>query len=143
MAAELGDYRTVMRAGGAEFDSARVGFRIADSHCQVVQFLGFAQALEPFHRGDAGRKQIFAKTQVIETGFIEAVEVDMEERQAPVMLLNERESRAQNVLFAQREPMRQPLDEAGLARAELADEAEQLAPFQERGQAAAPCLGFV
>ena len=62
----------------------------------------------------------------------------MVERQAPVMLLDHREGRAEDVFLAQIAARAQTLDEAGLARAQLADQAEQLATLEAARPAAGP-----
>src|SRR5215469_17262261 len=80
MAAQARDQRSVALAGGAEFDAAGVGAGVADSDRQEIQVFCLAQALKPFDRGDAGGKQVFAQSQILKRGRVEAIEVDVEQR---------------------------------------------------------------
>src|ERR1700752_1119392 len=120
--------------GRDELDPARARTDVADTHREDFQFFGLAQPLEPFDRRDAAREEILAQSQVVEPGLLEAIEVDMVERHAPAMLLDHREGGAQDVLLAETEPGREPLDEAGLARTEIAYQPEQLSTLEHRGQ---------
>src|SRR5258708_26113662 len=64
-------------------------------------------------------------------------------REAPVMLLDHREGRAQDIFFAEPQPLREALDKDGLARAELADQTEQFAAFEDRSKPASPRFRLV
>src|SRR5262249_47865424 len=143
MAPQARDQRGVALAGGAEFDAAGVGTCVADSYRKEIQVFCLAQALKPFDRGDAGGKQVFAQSQILEASRIEAIEVDVEERQTSMVFLNKRKARAQDVLFAKSETAGQALDEAGLAGTQVADQPEQLSALEQRCEPPSPCLRLV
>src|SRR5258708_563618 len=63
--------------------------------------------------------------------------------EAPVVLLDHREGRAQDIFFAEPQSLREALDKDGLARAELADQTEQLAAFEDRSKPASPRFRLV
>src|SRR5271154_6396561 len=126
------------RVACAELDSPHVRARVADSYRQVFHLGAAAQPLEPFHRRDTFGKQIFAQPEVVERGLFEPVQVDVIEGEAPVMLLDHRKGRAQDVFFAQAEPSREALDKAGLARAEIPNQAQQLTALKQRRETPSP-----
>ena len=143
MAAQACDQRRVALAGCAEFDAAGIGTCVADSDREEIQVFCLAQALKPFDRGDARGKQILAQSQIFEAGRVEAIEVDVEERQTPVVLLNKRKARAQDVLFAKGETPGHALDEARLAGPQVADQPEQFSAFEQRREPPSPRLSLV
>src|ERR1700735_1006457 len=128
----------VTRVARAELDPPQIRARVTDSHRQIFHLGAAPQTLEPFHRCHTFGKQIFAQPQVVERRLFEPVEIYMIEREAPVMLLDHRKRRAQNVLFAQAQSSRETLDKAGLARAEISNQSEQLSTFEQRREPAPP-----
>src|ERR1700693_766061 len=91
---------------------------------QVTEVAGFAQPLEPFDGRDRIGKQILAQAEVVERNALEAIEIDVKQRQTAPMLLNHREGGTQYPVFVEIEPAREALDKAGLADAEVASKAK-------------------
>src|SRR5271166_3592168 len=139
---ELRYQRGVTIPGGAEFEATRARARVLDAHRQKLQLGRLAQALEPFDRRDRRGEEILAHAHVIEAELFEAIQIDVVKRDAAAMLLDHREGGTQDVLLAQIQSAREALDEAGLARAQLAGKAEQLAAFEQRPEAPAPSFGL-
>jgi hypothetical protein len=79
------------------------------------------EPLGPLDDDDAARRQVGIQADVVELGTIEAVEIEVDERQPPAgVLVDEREGRAGHFAGIEAQPLGQALHEYGLAGAEIA-----------------------
>jgi hypothetical protein len=113
-----------------------------DGHGKTLKVGRFAQALEPFDCRDPIGEQVIAQAEVVEGDALEAVEVDVKEREAAAMLLDHGEGWAQNLILGKTEATGETFDEAGFADAEIAGESNQFATLQISSEASRPHAGF-
>jgi hypothetical protein len=130
LALELLQEVRVAITGRREFDAPVARPSESDSYGKAFEVGCFAQALEPFDRRDSVREQVIAQAEVVEGDALEAVEIDVKEREAAAMLLDHGEGRAEDVIFSDIEAAGETLDEAGFADTEIAGESDQFATLQ-------------
>src|SRR5580704_17064519 len=86
--------RSVAIVGSDQLDFAVIYAVVGNPNLEAVQLRGFAQAFEPFHRRHPGGKQVFAQTKLVDIGLFEPIQVDVIQRQTPLMLLDHGEGGA-------------------------------------------------
>src|SRR5262249_38718348 len=104
-----------------------------EPHAQHV--VDVREPVEPLDGNDARPEQHVAEERRVGPRRIEPVEVDVDERQAAAAVLRrDRERRAVDGFGICAEPTREAADEARLPRAELADEADDLATLSRAAE---------
>src|SRR5574341_218177 len=101
-------------------------------------------ALGPFYHRRAVGINILVEPYAFQfRGVFQPVEVDVVERHPAVILIDEGESRARNVLFPHLETERDAVGEMGLARAQIAVETDQVALPEQRAQGLSDAFGLL
>jgi hypothetical protein len=128
------------RAGSYQVETAR-SIERGELDGEVVLRPSGAYAISPLE-GDYGFLTHFLKTQVQQLGGTgEAVGIEVEERGAAGMLVQQDIGGATDAT-GHFHPLRQALDEAGLAAAELPTESKEVSSPHKLAECAAPALGL-
>ena len=99
--------------------------------------------LGPLDRDDGVAGRQLVEPEVRDFGGFETVEIDVMQRQAAAVLLDERERRARHLVVGHAQPAREAADERGLARAEIAEQQHDRAGRQAPPEPLAGRQGFL
>src|SRR5262249_41617526 len=117
------------RAGRLQTDRARVCRVRPESDDEMLAASGGRQALEPLDGRDAPAVQRLAQEERILERRLETVEIGVVQRQAAAPVLGgDDEARAVDCVRIDAESGREPAYQTRLSRAEMSDQAEELAP---------------
>src|SRR3989442_7591385 len=132
------------RAGtGRREDDAPLRVRdVLETDLEPIAGEGVRRAIRPFDDRDAARVDCFLPAGVRDVDALEAIQVDVEEREPPAAVLaHDDERRAGDVGRVDPEAARDAAREHGLPGTELAGQSEHVIGRRERAQALAEALG--
>ena len=107
-----------------------IGISGGDPNDQMVCGHCLFHQVTPLDDGDAVVDQLVEAQVVKVLNPVEAIHVDVPERQPALVFLHDREGRAGHP-FVDAQAVREPLRERGLARSEVADEQHEVAGHEE------------
>jgi hypothetical protein len=123
-------------------DGSAIAAGILDSNCDRRLWMTH-ETLGPFDGHDALLRKIRIEADVVQVGAVEAIEIDVHERQSPAaVFMHERERRTGDLVAVHAKPFGESSDERGLTGAEVARQQQDRARPQLARQRTRDVTGF-